>query len=84
MSQVGVKYYAEYQAHLEAGRPQNAGLSLMTAAISGYGPAQAELGYKYLNGILFPKDYPQALRWLTEAAGQGDAQSMTNLATMYM
>ena len=84
MPKTGEQHYQDYQKYLSESKIQSAGLSLMTAAICGYCPAQAELGYKYLHGILFPKDYEQAMRWLTAAADQGDAASMTNLATMYM
>ena len=80
MAKTGEQHYQDYQKHLSEGHVQNAGLSLLTACICGYCPAQAELGYKYLHGILFPKDYVQAMRWLTAAADQGDASAMTNLA----
>ena len=84
MAKTGEQHYQDYQNYIAEGRVQSAGLSLLTACLCGYCPAQAELGYKYLHGILFPKDYEQAMRWLTAASEQGDAASMTNLATMYM
>lgn len=84
MNETGEKKYQEYQDFLAKGMKQNAGLSLMVSAIMGYLPAQAELGYKYLNGILFPKDYTQAMRWLNAAAEKNDTDSIVNLAIMYM
>ncbi len=84
MSDSAEKQYLLYQEYLEKNDKHNAGLSLMVSALMGYLPAQKELGYKYLNGILFPKDYSYAMRWLNEAADQGDMDSVINLATMYM
>ncbi|MBP3729521.1 MAG: sel1 repeat family protein [Lachnospiraceae bacterium] len=84
MAQNGEEHYREYRQHAEEGQLQSAGLSLLTSAICGYLPAQAELGYKYLKGIMFPKDYTQAMRWLDSAAQGKDPASMTHLATMYM
>ncbi|MBR6704597.1 MAG: sel1 repeat family protein [Lachnospiraceae bacterium] len=76
--------YLAYKECLAQNNRPRAGLNLMVAAIMGYLPAQAELGYKYLNGILFPKDYTQAMRWLSAAAEKEDTDSVVNLAIMYM
>lgn len=84
MSNAGLEHYQDYLNHLAENNRQGAGLSLMCSAIAGYVKAQSELGYKYLNGILFPKDHEQAFRWLNAAAGQDDMDAVVNLATMYM
>ena len=84
MSNSADKSYKDYLDFLSHGQLQNAGLSLLVSASLGYTPAQAELGYKYLNGILFPKDYTQAMRWLSAAAEKDDPDSVVNLAIMYM
>ncbi len=84
MAKTGEQYYADYQSYLEKDDFQGAGLHLILASVTGYVKAQAELGYKYLNGILFPKDYDNAMRWLTAASDQGDLDSIVNLATMYL
>ena len=84
MSDSAEKSYEEYQELLRQGIRPKAGLALMVSAIMGYLPAQAELGYKYLNGILFPQDYTQAMRWLSAAAEKDDLDSIVNLAIMYM
>ena len=84
MSDSAEKEYLKYKEYLAQDIKPKAGLSLMVSAIMGYLPAQAELGYKYLNGILFPQDYTQAMRWLSAAAEQNDMDSTVNLAIMYM
>ena len=74
MAKTGEQHYQDYQNYIAEGRVQSAGLSLLTACLCGYCPAQAELGYKYLHGILFPKDYEQAMR-MGLAAGSASAFS---------
>ena len=84
MSGSAEKVYQEYLDFLAQGKVQSAGLDLLVSANMGYTKAQAELGYRYLNGILFPKDHTLAMRWLSAAAAKDDPDSVVNLATMYM
>ena len=84
MAELGEKEYQMYVDFLKDNKPQNAGLYLMVSARMGYLKAQAELGYKYLHGIMFPKNYDHAMQWLSEAAVKGDMDSVVSLATMYM
>lgn len=37
----------------------------------------------YMNGEGVKQDYSEALRWLTEAAEQGNANAQSNLGMMY-
>jgi len=53
------------------------------AALAGFVPAQAALGYAYLNGHGVPRDTAQAARWDAAAAAAGDPQAEENLATAY-
>ena len=45
--------------------------------------AQYNLGVMYAQGRGVPEDLDEALRWLREAAGQGDAAAQYNLGFMY-
>ena len=80
----GEEHYQDYLAYLEKDDKQGLGLSLMASAFSGYAPGQATLGRYYLLGDVFPRDLPNALRWLEKAAEQDWAPAMTALAAMYM
>lgn len=51
------------------------------AAVQGNIPSQALLGMMYLHTS--PPDYPQAVKWLTRAAENGNPQAATGLASLY-
>ena len=80
----GEEHYQDYLDNLEQKKMASAGLSLMAAAYSDYAPAEALLGRDHLLGEMFPKDLPNALKWLEKAAAQDHAPAMTALAAMYM
>ena len=80
----GEEHFKDYKEYLEQNKMQGAGLSLMAAAFSNYAPAQAILGRYHLLGEVFPKDLPNALKWLEKAVEQDYAPAMTSLAAMYM
>lgn len=80
----GEEHFKDYQDYLAENKMQGAGLSLMAAAFSNYAPAQAILGRYHLLGEVFPKDLPNALKWLEKATEQDYAPAMTALAAMYM
>ena len=63
----GEEHFKDYKEYLEQNKMQGAGLSLMAAAFSNYAPAQAILGRYHLLGEVFPKDLPNALKWLEKA-----------------
>ena len=80
----GEEHFQDYLNYLEKDEKQGLGLSLMAAAFSDYAPAQAILGRYHLLGEVFPKDLPNALKWLEKAVAQDNAPAMTALAAMYM
>ena len=80
----GEEHYQDYLDYLEKQDKQGVGLSLMSSAFSGYAPAQATLGRYHLLGEVFPRDLPDALKWLEKAVEQDYAPAMTSLAAMYM
>lgn len=55
---------------------------LLRAAEAGDASAQYELGVLYINGDDVPTDYAQARRWFGEAARNGDAEALRQLAFM--
>ena len=80
----GEEHFKDYLDYLEKKQMQGLGLSLMASAFSNYAPGQATLGRYYLLGEVFPKDLPNALKWLEKAVEQDYAPAMTALAAMYM
>ena len=71
----GEEHFKDYKEYLEQNKMQGAGLSLMAAAFS---------NWYHLLGEVFPKDLPNALKWLEKAVEQDYAPAMTSLAAMYM
>ncbi len=80
----GEEHFQDYLDSLEKKHMQDLGLSLMASAYSNYAPAQAILGRYHLLGEVFPRDLPDALKWLEKAVAQDYAPAMTTLAAMYM
>ena len=80
----GEEHFQDYLDSLEKKHMQDLGLSLMASAYSDYAPAQAILGRYHLLGEVFPRDLPNALKWLEKAVAQDYAPAMTTLAAMYM
>lgn len=80
----GEEHFQDYLDYLEKKQMASVGLSLMASAFSNYAPAQAILGRYHLLGDVFPRDLPNALKWLEKAVAQDYAPAMTSLAAMYM
>ena len=80
----GEEHFQDYLDSLEKKHMQDLGLSLMASAYANYAPAQAILGRYPLLGEVFPRDLPDALKWLEKAVAQDYAPAMTTLAAMYM
>ena len=49
-----------------------------------YPSAQLDLEGMYQNGIGFPKDYSEALKWYAKAVEQGEAAAKYNLGLMFL
>ena len=56
---------------------------LVEKAKAGDADAQFDLGGMYRFGVGVPKDYVEAVKWISKAAEQGDAESQLNLGDMY-
>ncbi|MCI5133675.1 MAG: sel1 repeat family protein [Candidatus Electrothrix sp. AW2] len=80
-----------YRAHLRkmfdgAIFRESAWDNLLRRARQGEVQAQLETAYHYLNGDLLwevQRDIPEAIRWFTEAANQGDSVAAYNLAVIF-
>ena len=57
--------------------------STLSAAVSGYVPAQAQIGMMYAIGKGVQQDYPEAAKWWTKAAEAGHILAATNLSMVY-
>lgn len=53
-------------------------------AESGSAEAQNELSKEYMEGKVFKRDVPQAVKWVRAAAEQGLAEAQVNLAILYL
>lgn len=56
---------------------------LHSAARSGHGNSQLELGKRYLIGDSITKSIPEAMKWLRAAAGKGKAEAQFLLGSLY-